>query len=107
MVGLFNEVWQQGAHARHCSFNHCDGYIESKRSSMEEDSTSRQGEEWETVCRYVVDEVKAEVNAQLVYADTCSRSRCTKGKCMSSALKHPKVRGVSSVGFADQGRHET
>ena len=45
-------------------------YIESKRSSMRIHSTLRQGEECETACRYLVDEMKARLNAQLARAQS-------------------------------------
>ena len=46
-LALFNKVWQRGAHAPYRSLIDCNGYIESKRSSMRIHSTLRQGEEWE------------------------------------------------------------
>ena len=56
----------------------------------------RQEEEWETVCRYFVDEMKALLMAQLARAHNRSRSRCTKGKCMPffscDFSAHPRIR---------------
>ena len=40
-------------------------------------SLRRQGEEWEIVCRYLVDEMKARLNAHSRW-----RSRCTEEKCI-------------------------
>ena len=52
-LALFNKVWQRRAYAPHRSLIDCNGYIESKRSSVRIHSTLRQGEEWEIqACRF-------------------------------------------------------
>ena len=49
-----------------------------------------------TVHCYLADEMKAKLNAPLDCSHSRSKSKCTKGKCMSSALKHQRIRSARS-----------
>ena len=63
-------------------------HFQSGGPSLNVHGTPRQGQQWDTVHRYLADEMKAKLNAPLDCWRSRSRLKCTKGECMSSALRH-------------------
>ena len=71
-------------------------HFQSRGPSLNVHSTPCQRQQWDTVRRYLADEMKAKLNAPLNCSHSRSKSKCTKGECMSSALKHQRIRSARS-----------